>query len=803
MKHENHHHHDSHKHVHRPEANGAGAVYAGHESVDSRASCKHHGHHKMEGEAVTPSTTAKYFCPMCEGIESDKPGDCPKCGMALERNPAYAAPPAGKAIYTCPMHPEVRQDYPGECPICGMPLEPVGGTTDDEDESGEAGLRKLANKLWIGAALALPVFASAMLPMLPGVSLDRIVPPSIRHWLEFLLATPVVFWAGDFIWRRAWNSIRHRSANMYTLLGLGIGAAYAFSIVALLAPGVLPHEMRHGASLPLYFEAAAIITVLAVLGEYLQERARRRTGQAVKALLGLAPKTARRVRDGQEEDVPLSEIATGDLIRVRPGEKVPVDGVVMEGRSNLDESMLTGEPVPVEKKAGDRVIGATVNQTGAFVMRAEKVGADTLLAQIVHLVAQAQRSRAPIQGLADKVASWFVPAVIAIAAVTFVAWLTFGPAPRLAYAITNAVAVLIIACPCALGLATPMSIMVGVGRGAQLGILIRNAAALERAEKVTHLVTDKTGTLTIGKPKLTALRVGSGFTEERALAWAAALEQQSEHPLAHAVTSAAVERNLKLSAVENFHSTTGAGVQGRVDGTQVHVGKRDWIEREGVRIPHDLENAARDMLDSGATVIWVAAGETAVGVLALADPIKESTAEAVQTLHALGLKLVMLTGDHGTTAKAIARKLGIDEVRPELTPEDKHRIVNELKATGAIVGMAGDGINDAPALAAADVGIAMGTGTDVAIESADITLVKGDLRGIASALLLSRATMRNIRQNLFFAFIYNSLGVPLAAGVLYPIVGLLLSPMFAGAAMAMSSVSVISNALRLRKARLI
>jgi len=734
---------------------------------------------------------------MCPGVESDRPGDCPKCGMALERNPAFAGP--GRTVYTCPMHPEVQQDHPGDCPKCGMPLEPLQTAGDDAED--EAELRSLARKLWIGGALALPVFVSAMAAMVPGFEFTGEA-GVWRRWAEFILATPVVFWAGDFIWRRAWNSLRHRSANMYTLLGLGIGAAYVFSVVALLAPSLFPHEMRHGGQTGLYFEAAAIITVLAVLGEYLQERARRRTGQAVKALLGLAPKTARLVREDREEDVSLDRIQVGDLLRVRPGEKVPVDGVIVEGRSNVDESMLTGEPLPVEKSPGDRVIGATVNQTGGFVMRADKVGSDTLLAQIVQLVAQAQRSRAPIQALADRVSAFFVPAVIAIAIFTFVAWMVWGPEPKLAYAIANAVAVLIIACPCALGLATPMSIMVGVGRGAQLGVLIRDAAALQRAEKVTHLVTDKTGTLTQGRPTLSGLHADTSVGEERLLTWAAALEAGSEHPLAHAVVKAAESRGLKAPVVDGFTSVTGAGVTGRIDGQLVRVGKRAWLQQEGVTITANLDAQAERLLSEGGTVIWVAIERHVAGMLALTDEIKPTTADAIRRLHELGLKVVMLTGDHRTTAEAVGRKLGIDDVRAQLAPEDKHRIIEELRRGGAVVAMAGDGINDAPALAAADVGIAMGTGTDVAIESAGITLVKGDLRGIVSALVLSRAAMKNIRQNLFFAFIYNAAGVPLAAGVLYPFTGWLMNPMFAGAAMALSSVSVITNALRLRRSKL-
>lgn len=735
---------------------------------------------------------------MCPGVESDKPGDCPKCGMALERNPAWVG--SASTSYTCPMHPEVQQDHPGDCPKCGMPLERGHVAVAEEDEQAE--LRAFSRKLWVGAALALPVFLSAMAGMIPGVPLNRGDAAVWLRWMEFTLTTPVLFWSGSFIWRRAWNSIRHRNANMYTLLGLGIGSAYVFSVVALLAPNLFPQEMRHGGATGLYFEAAAVITVLAILGEYLQERARRRTGQAVKSLLGLAPKTARRIRDGNEADVPLDQIQVGDLLRVRPGEKVPLDGLIVEGHSNVDESMLTGEPVPVEKEDGDRVIGATVNQTGGFVMRAEKVGADTLLSQIVHLVAQAQRSRAPIQALADKVSSYFVPAVIGIAALTGIAWLAWGPEPALSYAISNAVAVLIIACPCALGLATPMSIMVGVGRGAQLGVLIRDAAALQRAEKVTLLVTDKTGTLTEGRPELTHVFASEAVGEKRLLAWAAALEKSSEHPLAHAIVKAAQAQELTLPPVHDFDSVTGAGISGTVEGKRVRVGKRTWLDSDGVKVASEFDARAEGLLAGASTVIWMAIDSEVAGLLALADPVKATTAEAIGHLHDLGIKIVMLTGDHRRTAHAVAQTLGIDDVRAELTPRDKQRIIEELKRDGHVVAMAGDGINDAPALAAADVGIAMGTGTDVAIESAGITLVKGDLRGIVNALSLSRRVMKNIRQNLFLAFAYNSAGVPLAAGVLYPILGWLLNPMFAGAAMAFSSVSVIANALRLRTSRL-
>jgi P-type Cu+ transporter len=762
-------------------------------------SCSHESEHAHHGGPVNPSSQAKYFCPMCPGVESEQPGDCPKCGMPLERNPAWKG--SVNATYTCPMHPEVRQDHPGDCPICGMPLELAsGGSSDDSDD--EADLKRLSRKLWIGAVLAAPIFISAMAGMFPGILPNDQRAADWRRWMEFVLSIPVVFWSGDFIWRRAWNSIRHRSANMYTLLGLGIGAAFVFSVVALFAPDLFPHEMQHGGVAGLYFEAAAVITVLAVLGEYLQERARKRTGQAVKALLGLAPKTARRVKDGREEDVALDLIKVGDLLRVRPGEKIPLDGRITEGGSNVDESMLTGEPIPVEKATGDRVIGATVNQTGSFVMRAEKVGADTLLSQIVHMVSQAQRSRAPIQALADKVASWFVPAVIGIAVITAVAWTFWGPEPAAAYAITNAVAVLIIACPCALGLATPMSIMVGVGRGANLGILVRDAAALQRAEKVTHLITDKTGTLTEGRPQLTEAYAGVGVDQTQLVAYAASLERGSEHPLAHAIVKAAENRKVAIPEVKNFQSVTGAGVVGEIDGKLVRVGKRAWLISEGVKVSPDFDVNAERLLRNGGIVIWVSVDTAVAGVLALADPIKDSSPDAIQRLHALGLKVVMLTGDSRITAEAVGKKLGIDDVRAELAPQDKLRIVEELQTQGHVVAMAGDGINDAPALAAANVGIAMGTGTDVAIESAGITLVKGDLRGIANSLALSRRVMKNIRQNLFLAFIYNSAGVPIAAGILYPLTGWLLNPMFAGAAMALSSVSVITNALRLKTTRL-
>ncbi len=765
-----------------------------------------HGHgsgnqpsHHHDAGATVPAAGAKYFCPMCPGVESDRPGDCPKCGMALDRNPAWK-PPA-RTIYTCPMHPEVRQDHPGDCPECGMSLEPVNVVAaEDADEENEASV--LGRKLWIGAALALPVFLLAMGEMVPGLNVGERIPAAVSGWTQLVLSTVVVFWTGGFIFARAWRSLRHRSLNMFTLIALGVGAAWLYSTVAVLMPDLFPHSLRHGGHVALYFEAAAVITVLVVLGQWLEARARHQTGQAVQALLGLAAKTARRVSGGQEMDVPLEEVQPGDVLRVRPGEKVPVDGMIVEGGSAVDESMLTGEPVPVAKGPGDRVAGATLNQTGSFLMKAEKVGADTLLSQIVAMVAEAQRSRAPIQRLADRVSGWFVPTVVVIAALTFAAWMLWGPEPRLPYAIACSVAVLIIACPCALGLATPMSIMVGVGRGAQMGVLVRDAAALERAEKITHLITDKTGTLTEGKPvvrRVVTADAAEAATANDLLRRMAALERLSEHPLAHAVVTAAHERGLDLPEVGNFDSVTGAGVQGVIDERTVRVGKRSWLEAQGVVVPEAMAASARELQESAHTVLWYAEDAEARGFVAVVDPIKASTPGAVRSLHAMGLKVVMLTGDNPHTAAAVARELGIDDFRAEQTPADKRDLARSLRAGGAVVGMAGDGINDAPALAEADVGIAMGTGTDVAIQSAGLTLVKGDLGGIVRALGLSRDVMRNIRQNLFFAFAYNALGIPLAAGALYPLTGWLLNPMVAGAAMALSSVSVIGNALRLRR----
>ncbi|MEE4271810.1 MAG: copper-translocating P-type ATPase, partial [Thermoanaerobaculales bacterium] len=711
----------------------------------------------------------------------------------LERNPLWQA--QEKTTYVCPMHPEVEQNHPGDCPKCGMPLEPktVAGEVEEDAE-----VRALSRKFWIALALTVPVFLLAMGHMIPGI--DSLVPKRISKWIELILTTPVVFWAGGMFFTRAWRSVVNRSLNMFTLIAVGVGAAYLFSVVAVLAPGLFPESFRQHGEVGLYFEAAAVITTLVLLGQMLEARARSRTGAAIQTLLGLAAKTAHRVRDGKEEDVPVDEIHKGDILRVRPGEKVPIDGVISEGRSNLDESMITGEPVPVPKSEGDSVIGATVNQTGSFLMRAEKIGSETLLSQIVQMVAEVQRSRAPIQKLADSVSGWFVPVVIGVAIITLIVWAIFGPAPAMAYALVNSVAVLIIACPCALGLATPMSIMVGVGRAAQNGILVKNAEAIETTEKVTHLVTDKTGTLTAGKPRVVDAK---GEDSEKMLQLAASLEQSSEHPLARAIVDAATEKGFEILDTKDFESTTAGGVTGRVDGKNVRVGKAAFLSEADISIPDDLRQTAESWQEQAKTVVWVAIDEVVAGILAISDPIKDSTSDAIATLHRLGLKIIMCTGDNRRTAEAVAKELGIDEVHAEVSPHDKIEVVRKLKAEGAVVAMAGDGINDAPALAEANVGIAMGTGTDVAIESAAVTLVKGDLLGIAKAIDVSRAVMRNIRQNLFFAFIYNALGVPIAAGVLYPVFGLLLSPMIAGAAMSFSSLSVVANALRLRHTKLL
>lgn len=729
-------------------------------------------------------------------VQSDRPGACPKCGMGLEA--ATPGRATAKIIYTCPMHPQIEQDHPGNCPICGMALEAKNVIAGSEGENAE--LRDMTLRFWIGAVLSLPVFVVAMAHLLPGA--PEWVQGDVSRWMQFILSTPVVLWCGWPFFQRGWQSLVNRSLNMFTLIAMGVGAAYLYSAVVMLLPGVFPPSFSAHGKIGIYFEAAAIITVLVLLGQVLELRARSRTGSAIRALLGLAPNTARIVRDGEERDVPLDQVEKGDRLRVRPGEKVPVDGRVIDGRTSMDESMITGESLPVTKAAGDRVTGGTINQTGSIVMEAERVGSETVLSQIVEMVAQAQRSRAPIQGVADKVASWFVPAVIVVAIITLFVWWFAGPEPRLAYGIVNAVAVLIIACPCALGLATPMSVMVGVGRGAQAGVLIKKAEAMELMEKVDTLVVDKTGTLTEGRPRVTGIVPSDSISETELLTAAASVEQNSEHPLAAAVVNSARERGITAPAVTDFESTTGGGVMGRVNGRRVLVGKPAFLQAQKVAGLEELQARAAKLQEQGETVIFVAADDRAAGIIGIADPIKESTPGAIDQLHKLGLKIIMLTGDNARTAQAVAAKLGIDEVEAGVEPQNKNKRVLQLREQGRVVAMAGDGINDAPALAAADVGIAMGTGTDVAMESAGITLLKGDLSGIEKAIRLSRAMMRNIRQNLFFAFIYNALGIPIAAGVLYPFFGILLSPIIAGAAMSFSSVSVIANALRLRTVRL-
>jgi Cu+-exporting ATPase len=703
---------------------------------------------------------------------------------------------SNRTEYVCPMHPEIVRNEPGNCPICGMALEPRVAAIEEKNTE----LIDMTRRFWLSVALAVPVFAMAMGSEFAPDFAARLISGRALQWIEFVLATPVVLWGGWPFFVRGWQSLVNRSLNMFTLIALGVGVAWIYSVVATLAPGIFPPglSMADG-TVAVYFEAAAVITALVLLGQVLELRARSRTSAAIKMLLGLAPKTARIVRaDGREEDIPLEQVKPGDKLRVRPGEKVPVDGVVTEGSSAVDESMVTGESIPAEKHQGDRVIGATVNGTGGLLMQAERVGSDTLLAQIVHMVSEAQRSRAPIQRLADVVAGYFVPAVVGIALATFIVWYIWGPEPRLAHAIINAVAVLVIACPCALGLATPMSIMVGTGRGATLGVLIKNAEALEIMEKVDTLVCDKTGTLTVGKPRLTGVVAADGFRENDILQLGASLERASEHPLAAAIVGGAEERKLALLPVANFQSVTGKGVHGEVNGKTVAIGNRQLLESLNVD-PGALDGQATALREEGQTVMFVTIDGKPAGLIGVADPIKDSTGEAIRALHEEGLQIVMLTGDNRVTADSVARKLGIDRVTAEVLPEQKAEAVKKLQAEGRIIAMAGDGINDAPALAQAQVGIAMGTGTDIAMESAGVTLLKGDLLGIVRARRLSRATMRNIRQNLFFAFIYNALGVPIAAGVLYPVFGLLLSPIIAAAAMSFSSVSVVTNALRLNK----
>ena len=737
--------------------------------------------------------TGYYFCSSsCEGKFTAEPA------KYLSGKPAAAPAPKGTQ-YTCPMHPEIIRDKPGSCPICGMALEPVM-PTGDEGPSPE--LVDFTRRFWVSAVMSIPLLIIAMGPML-GLPVRDWIGERTAAWLELVLATPVVLWAALPFFHRGWDSVLNRSPNMWTLISLGVGAAYIYSVVATLFPDLFPHQFRgHGGSVPVYFEAAAVIVALVFLGQVLELRARERTGSAIRALLDLAPKTARRIADdGSESEVPLEEVVSGDRLRIRPGDAVPVDGIVLEGRSSVDESMISGEPVPVEKVEGERLTGGTLNKNGSLIMRADKVGADTVLSQIVEMVAKAQRSRAPIQGLADRVSFYFVPTVVLIAIVSFIVWAMFGPEPSMVFAIVSAVSVLIIACPCALGLATPMSVMTATGRGAQAGVLIKDAEALERFSKVTTLIVDKTGTLTEGRPQLTDVVVAKGIAEDELLSLAAGLEKGSEHPLAEAIVEGAAKRGVAVPDAQDFDSVTGKGVSGTVSGRKVALGNAAMMADLGLDTA-ELAASADALRGEGKTAMFVAVDGKAAGIVAVADPIKATAAEAIRTLHDLGLRIIMATGDNERTAKAVAQKLGIDEVRADMLPESKKALVDELRAKGQGVAMAGDGVNDAPALAAADVGIAMGTGADVAMESAGITLVKGDLNGMVRARRLAQATIGNIKQNLFFAFIYNVLGVPVAAGVLYPVLGTLLSPMIAAAAMSLSSVCVIANALRLRALKL-
>ena len=763
---------------------------------------------------MNENNSEKFTCPMHPEVISDTMGKCPKCGMFLE--PATTTkscchehahgnkkkkPVSNSAgPFTCPMHPEIISDTMGDCPKCGMPLEPVDGGGDDHSEHEIA---ELSRKFWIGLILTIPVLIIAMGGMIPQLHISEIIPRHISKWVEFALTSVVVIWAGGIFFKRGWNSVINRSLNMFTLIAIGVGAAYSFSAIAVLFPHLFPDSFKKNGEIGLYFEAAAVITVLVLLGQFLEAKARSRTGQAIKSLLDLAAKSALRVNDdGTEEEVEIDDIQVGDLLRVRPGEKVPIDGTITEGQTNIDESMITGEPIAVKKKEGDTVIGATVNQTGSFFMKTNKVGTETLLSQIISMVSDAQRSRAPIQKLADTVASYFVPSVLVIAVITFTVWAIWGPAPAMAFAIVNAVSVLIIACPCALGLATPMSIMVGVGKAAQNGILIKDAEAIETAEKVDTLVTDKTGTLTEGKPSVTDIITTEGTDESHLLAIAAAVEKSSEHPLAKAIVDIATEKlagDNVIPKASDFQSTTGGGVTATVFYKTIKIGKKAFLTDQGIKIPENLELRANELPNQAKSLVWVAENDVTIGLLAISDAIKPTSAAAIKQLHELGIRVIMCTGDNEATANAVAKEIGIDEVHAGLNPEDKINIVKKLKQEGKIVAMAGDGINDAPALAEAQVGIAMGTGTDVAIESANITLVKGDLLSILKSVQLSRATMRNIRQNLVFAFGYNALGIPIAAGVLYPFTGHLLNPMIAGAAMSLSSLSVILNALRLKR----
>jgi P-type Cu+ transporter len=771
--------------------------------------CSTHCLHKFQAaprnytsRAEKPAVSAVvYTCPMHPEVRQDAPGACPKCGMALEplMPPSPPTPAKTATEYVCPMHPEIVRSEPGSCPICGMALEP---RTASLEETENPELVDMNRRFWFSTALALPLFLIAMAADLAPEFAGRFLSHAAIQWVQFLLATPVVLWGGWPLFRRGWASLVNRSLNMFTLIALGVGVAWSYSMVALIAPQLFPPALHMHGVVPVYFEAAAVITALVLLGQVLELRARSRTSAAIKMLLGLAPKTARVVRpDGREEDISLEHVQTGDALRVRPGEKVPVDGVVLEGASALDESLVTGESIPVEKAPGDRLIGATLNGTGGLLMRAERVGADTLLAQIVRMVSEAQRSRAPIQRLADSVSAWFVPTVVAVALLTFAIWALVGPEPRLGHAVVNAVSVLIIACPCALGLATPMSIMVGTGRGATSGVLIKNAEVLEVMEKVDTLVVDKTGTLTEGRPRLMEVAAAPGFDENEILRLGAALERASEHPLAAAIVAGATERELVLPEVKNFRSVTGRGVIGEVGAHTVAIGNQGLMDEQKLELG-GLAKQADALRSEGQTVMFIAVDNKAAGLIGVADPVKETTPEALSQLQREGIEVVMLTGDNRVTAEAVAKRLGIERVQAEVLPDQKSEVVKRLQAEGRVVAMAGDGINDAPALAQAQVGVAMGSGTDVAMESAGITLVKGDLRGIVRARQLSRATMRNIRQNLFFAFVYNTLGVPVAAGVLYPFFGLLLSPMIAAAAMSFSSVSVVGNALRLNRIKL-